>query len=210
MDLTTIARVAQLVNPGGALPTTGTGENGEEAIFNRLILQVSEDARRFLDREVLIATRTQYFDVEQYQRVFQLNAWPILSVTSVNYDPDQTFDAADNLTAGDDYRNAVLDSVGHLELRRDLLSQGRVGKSLKVVYRGGMATDTSDFVMKYPDIASALDFEIIHRWRFEKTGGITSISSEFGTIVKPSAPLKGWTPFARVTLERHRRIAIAS
>lgn len=204
MDLTTEARVAQLVNPGGALSAH------EEARFHRLILQVSAEAERYMDRGVQVATRTEYFDVNEYQRVFQLKAWPVTAVTSVHFDPEQAFAADKLLVAGDDYLSPVLDGLGMLELRGSLVLAGRYPKSLKVISTGGMASTTEEFVSLYPDIAGAIDHQVVHLWRHGKNSGVQSVSSEFGTVLAPAQPLREWLPFVWTVLNRHRRIAIAS
>lgn len=203
MDLTTAARVGQLIAPGAAL------QPDDESLYNRLIQTVSEAARRFLDREVLTGTKTEYFDVSAWQQVFQLKAYPVTSVTSVKFDTDQEF-GSDTTLDTDEYWSPVLEPQGLLTLKSPPLALGRAPKSLKVVYVGGMAADVEAFVTAYPDIAGAIDQQCAYLYHRRNQQGVASVSSEFGTFVAPVPALTEWVPYVRSVLNRHRRIVIAA
>lgn len=201
MDLTTVARVAQRVNPAGPLPVS----HDEVAIYQNLIVEVSEGVRRYLDRETEVATRTEYLDVNEWQCLFYLKAWPITVVTGVWFDPDQGFTTDTALASTDDFLNAARGRMGEFELKAPLVSGGRASRALKITYTGGMATSTEAFIASYPDIAAAVDQQVAHMWRTRNNAGLNSINSDAGVLVHPFSPIHEFLLSVKSVLNRHRR-----
>ena len=216
MDLTTKARVAQLVNPGGTLDPA----DPDGALFDVLIDQVSAVAERYMDRTVLVGTYTEYFDINPFQRSFWLKAWPVTAITSVNFDPANLFPAG-NVLDSTDYVSPILHPMGILEMKWDLYSGADLlPRALKVVYTGGMATgadaaaQTAAFIAAYPDIAGAIDQQVAFQWHNRNNQGMSSLSGEGGGVVLPvmflGQEVQQLVPLVRSILERHRRPPLAA
>lgn len=211
MDLTIEGRVLQLVSPGSAALGSNPAAEAHVALLRQLIPALSKQVEDYLGRQVQIANITQYFDVRHHQRVFPLKAWPVTAVTGVWFSRDQTFDD-DTLLDEDLYLDATLDESGFLETVSDLITgNGAASKALKITYRGGMAVNTTDFVIRYPDIAVAVEKEVVRAWSRRNQQGVQSVSSnEGGTIVMPSGPLYEFTLETLSILKRYRRDALAA
>lgn len=212
MELTTEARVSQLINPGGALtPDSNDAAADQTVIFRQLIIAVSSAAEGYMDRQAKLKATTEYLTVRDFQRLFQLKAWPVESVTSVAFDPEQTFGTDTLLVAVDDYLNPVLSESGILAIRRDLWSADEPAReSLRVIYRGGMAATTEEFIKLYPDLAGAIDQQIAYIWARRNQQGVQSIGGELGNVAFPSPPVYEWCFASKTVLDRYRRITFAA
>lgn len=200
MDLTTTTRVANLVNAGGTAP----------ASFNTtvalLITSVSVAVEKYLDRVIQTATRTEYFDVTNDQRVFALKAFPVSAVTGVWFDEEQTW-GSDTEMGTDEWRSPVYDPRGLLTLavpQKVYITPGVdvAYRSLKVTYTGGMAADTNAFVAAYPDVAGAVDFQVAYLWHRRNELGLASVSGDAGSV---SIGADAWLPWVKIVLEQYRR-----
>lgn len=206
MELTTEARVAQLVLPGAA-----PNQDEQIPLFRQLILAVSAQVEKFLGRDVQKRTLTEYLTVSSYQRVFHLRAYPVTSVTSVSFDPDQEFAADTALDAGDDFLSPALDQSGLLTIRSDLwVGSEPARNALRVVYVGGMAADVESFVTLYPDIAGAVDQQVAFNYHRRNSNGMQSLASEMGSVIVQEPPMPGILSSVRSVLERHRRVVIGA
>lgn len=145
------------------LGTTGTVRDTE---IDALILAVSGVIATFLRREDAIESRvrTEQFSVERGQRVWQLAAVPVASVSAVYFDTQRVFGSASEVAASNYY----------VDLRRGLLeldyplwwAEGLEGAgptptaqpargALQVVYTGGLGATLQALRSAYPNLELA-------------------------------------------------------
>lgn len=199
MDLTTTTRVGTLVNPGETAPSAFT------TLLGQIITGVSEAAERYLGRDVQSTSRTVYLDVEDGQRVFRLSAFPVSTVTSISYDPEQGFGADTALTT-DDYYNPTYSTNGLLKVKTTFFPLGGFAPAaLKIVYTGGMAANTAAFIAAYADVTYAIDLQCAHVWHTRNFVGTVSSSGDAGSI---SLQAVDWLPEVKAVLDRYRVRAI--
>ena len=151
MDLTTAARVAAILIPGS------TPTQQYSAVIAPFITMVSGMIENYLNRNITIGEYTEYFDVNLSDRVFRLRAYPVTSMSTVRYDTEQVWDSSTIITP-DQYRSPVYDPNGLLTLVAGrAVPLGFAARALKVVYTGGMATNTANFIANFPVIATIAD-----------------------------------------------------
>lgn len=199
MDLTTTTRVATLVNAAGTAPAAFNSTVGQ------LITNVSAAVESYLDRYAQSGvSRTEYLAVAAGQQVFRLRAYPVVSMSGVYFDLDQTFATALDST---EYLSPVYSDMGMLTMRYPLrLVDGypdTMPNVLKVVYTGGMASSTANFITAYPDIAGAVDQQVAFLWHQRNNLGTASVSGDAGSV---SAGADSWLPSVMDVLRRYRRL----
>lgn len=204
MDLTTRERVSSILF-GGTIDANAEPGDAQSIALLVLVESVSAACERYLDRYVQSGiSRTEYLNVEGGQTLFTLRAYPVASVTGVWFDLNQTFAASTQLSSTD-YFSPIIDERGLLRLRYTLLDdwyQIPAPATLKVTYTGGMAASTQAFIATYPDLASAIDRQVIYEFKRKNDPGSLSISSEAGSVAIPEVHLLRSTIEA---LDRHRR-----
>lgn len=164
MNLTTPERVKLILAEGV--------DAKAEALIVKLIESVSAWAEKYMRRTVASGTVTEYFDVKFPRTSVQLKAYPITSITTVHNSYDRTYDST-TLVDSDDY--VVDPNTGILSFDYSLSTGVR---ALKVVYVGGMASTVDAFVSAYPDIARAVEAQVVHEFRRRKDsldGGASSL-----------------------------------
>lgn len=156
MNLTTLEKVKSRLSKG---------YEGHLAFLNQLIEEVSVYVEGWIDRTVQTGTVTETFDVSESQRLVQLAAYPVTSITSVSNDTSRTFTS---YSASTGY---VVDSNGLLKFDYSLIPGNQV---LRVVYVGGMAATTAAFVAAYPDISGAVAMQVSYAFmRRTDLGGVS-------------------------------------
>lgn len=198
MNLSTTARVLALISSKGTAP-----DNAETEIA-AVLASVSAAVETYLNRYTEATSRTEYLDVDPYQRVFRLRASPVSAVSSVYFDEEQAFGSETALVASD-YYLPTLDATGRLVMRFALNSGADpIPRAVKVTYTGGMAASASAFVTAYPDIAGAVDVQTSHEWQRRNALGVTSVSYPDGTTA--SLSFDRWIPSVKQVLDYHRRV----
>ena len=197
MDFTTTVRCGNLAAPGQTLTAANT------TILTQLIASVSASAEKLMDRIALSGSQTEYHTVDPGQTVFALRAWPVSALTSIHFDTEQAWGSETEVTAGN-YASPVYDRSGLLSLDNSPVSitQPTSRRSaLKVVYTGGMAANVAAFIAAYPDIAEAVDAQVVHLYHARNTlGGVVSGSGGSST---PSST--AWLPRTHEILTMYRR-----
>lgn len=199
MNLSTVDRVLALTS------ATGKATDETRAEVAAVLATVSGAVERYLDRFALRQARTEYHDVEPMQSRVRLRAYPVTTLTSVNYDPDQAFGSTTAMTSSD-YYDPTLDVEGALVFRYPFMPSVPHSRALKVVYTGGMATDTDSFVAAYPDLAGAVDVQTSHEWQRRNALGVSSVSYPDGTTA--SLSLERWVASVKQVLDYYRRVSI--
>lgn len=174
LALTTLERVRVLLEQRGAYT-----EN--DAVIDNLIQSVSLSIERYCNRPFLIASKTEYFDVRTDQFNYQLEAFPVSSLTSVKNSGtrDWTVDAK---VEGTDF---VLDT--DTGILRQLTGFTTGLDALQVVYMGGLAADTAAVLSDYPDLADACEKQITEEFRRRDGLGRTGVSVEGSSVTTQSA-----------------------
>ncbi len=186
MDLTTLERVKAYMSAGGVELAADL-----DAILQDWITALSLNAQRWMDRTTEAGPQTEVHDVYPFQQIVYLNAWPVTAVESVTLDGN---------VLGEDQR--TLD----LARGRVYLNGGNIAGSfqgLEVKYTGGMAEDTYDFVIAYPEVARAIDMMVAEAYRRKDAAGSASVSLEGGSIGFIEA--LEWLPMAEQLMRPHRR-----
>jgi hypothetical protein len=125
-------------------------------------------------------------------------------MSGVYYDLDQSFAT---VMDSSDYLSPVYGDEGMLTMRYALrVCDGypdTMPNILKVVYTGGMASSTANFITAYPDIAGAVDQQVAYLYHQRNNLGTSSVSGDAGSV---SAGADSWLPSVLDTLRRYRRL----
>jgi len=119
---------------------------------------------------------TEYFDIFRAQDSIQLSAYPVTSITSIHNSQEEIWDAGTLIDS--DYYHVDLDS-GLVHFDSYILLYG--AKAVRVVYVGGMADTTDNFVTAYPHIASAITMEVAYRFQRRHTIGLIAVTAAGGS-----------------------------
>lgn len=192
MDLTTSARVKALAAAGGvALGST------LDATITTLIAKYSAAAEDVMDRHVESTARTEQYDVDRGQQRFYLKGYPG-TITTLKHATDRSFSGVSAIDSTNYYFDTA---TGLLTLDGWYVSPGP--GVLQVVYTAGMAADTAAFIVAFPEIASALDEQIVHILQRKDSMGSTAVSFEGGSISHAGAAT--WLPHTLEVLAKRTR-----
>lgn len=196
MDLTTVARVKNLLEISSAQHDT---------LLLALVKSVSQEVELFLNREIEEKARTEQYDVEINQRLWLLRAYPVKNgeVFEITENLDRDF-SGDPIDPTNFYIN---ERRGALKVERTFFIPRGPGV-LEIVYTGGMADNTANFIVKFPAIAQATDHQVAFLFKRKDTLGISSFSSEGGSI-SMEIPVE-LIPMVKSVLNRFRRVGSSS
>lgn len=201
MDLTTIARVKKILAGGRSQSMS----NEQDVFLGQLITAISALVEADLDRYVEQKERIEYHDVRfPGQEVFNLRAYPIDTgeTFEVKYDWFRGFGATITaLTINDDF--ALDDLAGVMTIDDYSLGRARA-RALRVTYTGGMATNTTNFITAFPDLANAVDLQVAFLYQRRNQLGLTGTSQEGGSV-SFQAPIK-WLPIVKLAIDKNRNI----
>ena len=170
--MTTLARVAARRDLQGT---------ADDALLSEFIAAVSQTTEERVSRHAQAAARTEVFRVDRFKRMLTLPGRPISTVTSikVNYIP-----VFDTVTAADPSAYDILSDQGQVRLNWSL---NYSPSYVEVVYTGGMAADTTSFIAAYPEVADAVDVEVVNRWNRRKSPGGETTTLGSATVSRTSA-----------------------
>ncbi len=194
MDLTTSARVKEMLDSGGI--SVGSAI---DTLITQMISTYSQNVERFLGRHVESTSRTEQYDIEVGQRFFHLPGSPISSITSVKAADDRDFASADAIDTDNYYADLARGSI-EFDTSPSAVGPG----TLQIIYEGGMAANTAAFIAAYPDVAQACDMQIAYVISRKDQLGAQSIGMQSGSI--------GWSgpvdmlPEVKRILEPYRRL----
>ena len=173
MNLTTLPRVKRRIDELESIVKY-------DALLSDMISEVSALVETYLSRGAEQIARTLLLDVHYGQRVFVLGAWPVLSspapVLTSNGESD--FSVPDDVVTATDYR--IDYDAGILYMTDHTPSQGP--KTLQLVVTAGMATSADYFARDYPDIAGAVDAEVVRRFHHRRRPDAINISDAGGSF----------------------------
>ena len=203
MDLTTRGRVLVRLNVDGD-PLSIDPTDADDPIaawLDEAVTYWSARAVKDMNRQVTLATYTEYLDVEPNQHVWSLKAYPVTTVSQVTHDTQRDFDSGD--LDSDDYSC----QTGCGLLRVDGYYTHPAPGALRVIYRGGMsATGGATFAAAYPDLAGALDMQIAYAYTRRGREGQESVSTGVGQSSYIGA--MDWLPHVRSVLRQYRRVDV--
>jgi len=192
VEATTLARVKTLLDLKGLT---------QDLVLNQLIASTSARMEKFMDRPLLVTSRTEQYDLKARQKVVFLRAYPLANqaaITSVKIAVDWDFAAA---TAVDpsDYHVDVDSGVLHFNyypitqyLNNNM---GTAYNSVEVDYSGGFADDDggalTTFLANFPDVAFACETQVIAEWRRRDDPGTQSTKTSSYGKTEFAAPAGG-------------------
>lgn len=189
-DLSTVARVKALAEETSS---------DWDAWFTAELAAVSYEIALFMGRHIVTAERTEDYELGIGRSVLTLDAAPCSAIGTVIYAPDRAFTATTAMNTRE-YSTSL--PGGWVRLHQpSYYSPGY----LRLTYTGGLGADTAAIVVAYPDIARAVDLEVVHRWRRRDTldGNVKTMS---GGATMHEGPLK-LHPETRRRLAPYRRVA---
>ena len=194
MDLTTTARVKALAGAGGV--SLGADL---DAVIATLIAKYSAAAEKVMNRHVEATARTEQYDVDPGQRVFVIKGYPG-TITTLKHATDRSFSGVDAIDSDNYYWQSA---SGILTVDDWPLTPG--AGVLQVVYTAGMGATQGAFATAYPDVASAIDEQIVHFLQRKDSMGSTSVSFEGGSASHAGAV--SWLPHVLEVLATETRMA---
>lgn len=190
MDLVQIATVRAL--RGWAVDAT------QDAVLATLITEISARFEADLCGRLAEETeRTVQVNVHQGQRLVQLPAFPIDSVSSITNSADRDFSGA--AVSTDDY--FVQADIGLVHFETGL--EGGAG-ALQIVYTGGLGTSAADVETNFPDIANAVCRQVVYEFERKDSLGQTTQTLGVSQNTKSWATAGGWLPEVQAVLAAYR------
>jgi hypothetical protein len=162
-----------------------------DPLLSFFIRSTSAEFEAYLARGIEVKERTELFNVRKGDVSFALSSYPVTAMGSVKnagltISSDSIHTSETGIVYVSDYD--LFSGFGELE----------------VVYTGGMATDTEDFVTKYPDIEKAIVMQI--SFEFTKKDNLVDKSIAIGNQIASRESLD-LLPAVKKILDRHRNKA---
>jgi hypothetical protein len=172
LDLTTLARVKATV-------PIRTADVDQDALLSQFISALSAQAERYLRREVLQVERYEVHAVRDGRTSVALKAYPViatdgrggfLNAFNVKLSSTTSFSSSPTLVRNRDYVLEEPNGTLRLSLLPSAFTTAPDGRAtapgyVQVQYSGGMAATTAAFVSAYPEIAAAIDVDVVHFWK---------------------------------------------
>jgi len=191
------------------------GDTAQDTRLEMSIERVSAAVEAYLDRVVISqGTLTEYYTIPRKNSTFQLNQWPIVSVTTVHEDDTRTYAAASLLTVDTEY--LVVVENGEL-VRTWSATQGRRFwsshfRAVKVVYVAGWKrSDTTGAADNVPwEIRDVVMRASARLWKEVERSkqGVVTMSDAAGSWTRYSDRIL--TDEMRSQINQHRRFGFGS
>lgn len=191
LALTTVARVKARAG--------GTWSSSNDAELTALIDELSAAAAQHLRRHTQSAARVETITLRRARSVLTLQGYPISSVTAVRL-ASHSSEMATNADLDASEWDIESADAGLLRLATTLPTNPTL---VRVSYTGGMAADTTAFIAGYPDIAGAIDKQVVHEWNRRSTPG--SAVTRFAGGESQQQPEVAWLESVERTLNAYRR-----
>lgn len=196
ISLTSNARVATAIEKSAITELDAEGQ----AWIAKAILGYSMAVQKALCRHTKAEARTEQFPLGMRQRLVKLPAYPVSAITSVKVDLLREFGTGTEVES-DDYYLDTERGLLHFDLPQLVEGEG----ILQVVWTGGMGANTDTFVAAYPDLADAIDTQIVYHWRRrQEPGGNMTVGAGGRTYTGELAFIQILTD----AVERHRRMGV--
>lgn len=198
IDFTQLARVK---------PYLKITDTVDDLLLAQLITDWSLKAQRLMNRGVLQVERVETFTVERAASAISLPAYgpgSVIPADGVKHDVDRDFTDPEDVVDATDY--SFNPNNGILKFDFQLTPGNQV---LQVTWTGGLATDTTDLVAKYPDLAGAIDEQVSHIHQHKGKLGVQAVGMQDQSANLGEAPAR-WLKSARAELMRYRRFSLAT
>jgi len=198
MDLTTLTRLKAHLG--------GISTSGSDSLLSSTITDVSYRMEKYLRRQILRQTNVQQLSLRRFGSTLSLDAYPVSSITSIKYAGHPNDFASVSAMSTDSYvledaEAGLIRFVGTMPY-----TSNRVPGYLQVTYVGGMASDTADFVLTWPDLARAADLQCAYEFMRRNTAG-GNVSSDAGATAFTGDLT--WLAGVLATLDIYRRHVIS-
>lgn len=171
MLLTSYNRMLRYLAGHGDDNMTNDVDNRRDILF--WIPAISERIKNYLNRTIVIESRTEYFDINKRQYEFWVKNAPITTITSVKEDSTGQYDGSESTLDSSDYHIGTENSSVVLQYYRSYCAS----KALQIVYTGGLAYDPTKSVFA---VASSTGWEA-NKFCVGSTSGAKGIISAVGT-----------------------------
>ena len=196
MNLTTIDRVKALL--------TGNMGTSNDALLTRIVEDVSSRFERYMRRQVLKQTNVEDYPIRRGATTLSLKATPVESITSIKY-VGHPNDFATTQAMDDGLYVLETPDAGLIRFQAQMtLLTSRLPGYARVTYVGGMATDTTDLIDLFPDLAQAADVQCAEEFRRRNTPGGNVQQDGGGTQYQGQLDL---LDSVKRTLDSYRRYA---
>ena len=193
VNATTLARVKALL---------GDTSSANDALYTTLIDGVSREFEAVLGYPLLQAERTDFYDLNQNDRIIFLRVVPVVSVAEVKIGPTYwDFTGLSALTADQDYR---LGQDGQLWLEERTYSGFQ---KAQVRYTAGLGTTDAAVIAAAAELALAADMQVAEEFRRRNNPTTVSRPGPGGTSKTYSAP-HGMLPRVLELLDSRRRMVL--
>lgn len=180
---------------------TSYAQGESDDALDKMIKSVSARVEKFLNRSILIATYTQIFNVKANLHRFSTKAYPVTAVAHLH-----------NLSEVGDTNPIVIDlefvsfldnEIGRVSINNNTLFQNF--GAVEIEYTGGMATDTADFILNFPDIEQVVIFQIL--FEMQQVKDLINKGSDIGD---QQSERRDWKllPQVREVLDVYKRKAL--
>lgn len=174
-----------------------------DTALDQIVHEVSARFERYLNRTIVKADQTDVYPVRNGRTLLTLKATPVTSIASVKQAWHGSALASASAMQATEY---MLESAqnGQLRFMSPLVSgSARTPTYVQVEYRGGMALDTTDFMLTWPDIALAAEIQAAYQFERKMTPGGNASFEGGGSSFTGDLEL---LPNVRHTLDLHRRL----
>lgn len=161
------------------------------------IASVSAKVEKYLGRAIESTERTEYFPAKQGAgtKSVTLLAYPVTDLTSVSvWGSTLSLDSSFEI----DMSEGVVSFLDPVYRDRELYQ-----RAIAVTYTGGMASDTADFIEKYPDIATEVCMQVY--FEISRQKNIADRSTATGAGIVTTHLTYGLQPGLVEVLEQHVR-----
>lgn len=133
LQLSSYTRIRQYL--GNQVDEVLTASYNLQREINNWIVSVSKQIETYLNRNLEIASYTEYFDINYNQTEFFLQAYPATTLTSVYEDTTGLWDGTDESEITDCYFG-----VNNYSVHLPYTLSYRCKKGLRIIYTGGLAS----------------------------------------------------------------------
>lgn len=172
----------------------GMTATDDDVIIASIALAVSAKIEKHLNRSIEAIQRTEYFDVDDGQKVFFVSAYPISAIAIYN-DYAREFLAA---ISSENY--TIAGNSGRIVIDKQSLDSGY--SALRIVYTGGLASSQSTLQSNYPDLEMAARIQGAIWYNSRKRLGLNSESIQGGGQTNYKA--LSLDPTVKETIEQYR------
>lgn len=187
MDFTTLARVKARISES----TTA-----QDALLQQMISAVSVEMERAMCRYAQATQRTEVVSFPSSSRLAVLRGFPVQTTSAdgrtslpftVKISDTPTFSSVTSAVQNTDYtlepESGIVRILGGYTPVRSQGGRALAPLYAQVTYTGGMAADTTAFILAYPDLAQACDDQVSYAHQRKNSMGGNSTVGDGGSAI---------------------------